>query len=132
MKNVAVVFAIIILITVSFCNQSMSNAPGGAMKTLEIKGDELRVVPRKARILIYFEPDRSVKRAEYDTYVFDFDEFHDKIGNHEKVRTVKAEVRITKTTEDQVQPAEGSISQSPDGGIRIVKHECEIVRVISD
>jgi hypothetical protein len=92
--------------------------------TIELQVNKDELVVEKGRIL--FEPDRQVRRAQYETYVFKRKQFETKVG---KVKSLPdsftLEVEIKPMNSKTYNPTKG---QAPEGGIRTNFYEAKILK----
>ncbi|MCH4889484.1 hypothetical protein EZV73_18025 [Acidaminobacter sp. JC074] len=75
---------------------------------------------------VIFTKDGNIKRSEYIQYVFDKENFDDKVKN----KNSKVEVYFKSKTEENKVP--DPMSQSPVGGFVIIIYECDIIKEVNE
>ena len=116
MKYRVLIIILVNLLVLTSCEKAVETS------IIQIQEHNIQEVNDK----MVFTLDGDVKKAKYVQYVFDKDDYHDKV----QTDSASIEIIIKSTTEDKMVPE--AMSQSPIGGFTFTRHECEIIKEVDE
>ena len=93
---------------------------------LKIKGNYIIVDSRGKKRQVIYTPNSDRKMAYYTDYIFNYDEFVNKVGDPKKVGEVTLLIEILTKNNETYYPKKGM--QSPVGGFSNTKYRCKIIK----
>ncbi len=137
MKYTQMLIIVLGLTIVNGCFKSKETRSIDTQRTMLQKKstNDIRILSIRPRDLtekdsiVYYKPNRNVKRSTYITWKFASDEFLKKVGDVKKIHRVRIKVQIVKTKKRIYKPDNKNIS-SPRGGFEFITHECRITGIV--
>ncbi len=124
--TLVIVSFIILAVGSAYSQKASAGKKAPKTKTITIKKNYLSVQKINGKKSVVYSPDSRRKTSHYRYYVFDYDEFKNKLGNPKKPAKTRIKIRIIKTTVKKHTPSNPNMP-SPAGGFTYTYYSSKIM-----